>query len=113
MKRLSLFLALATSLFLGCGGTKGLQPEPKGGVVKGSSEEFLSSLPPEEREEFQLARRGLIASEPGLDIRTRDGKPVWDMKRYEFLGLENPAPTRSLSPCGDMPSAPPFTVCSR
>jgi alkyl sulfatase BDS1-like metallo-beta-lactamase superfamily hydrolase len=27
-----------------------------------------------------------------MDIRTRGGNPVWDMKRYEFLGLEKPAP---------------------
>jgi alkyl sulfatase BDS1-like metallo-beta-lactamase superfamily hydrolase len=65
------------------------------GVVQGTREapnKLLPSLPADnKKEEFELAQRGLIASKP-VDIRTCEGKPVWDMKRYEVLGLEKPAP---------------------
>jgi alkyl sulfatase BDS1-like metallo-beta-lactamase superfamily hydrolase len=49
-------------------------------------------LPDDDGEENVFARRGLIASDPALDIRTRSGKPVWDMKRYDFLSGNAPAP---------------------
>jgi alkyl sulfatase BDS1-like metallo-beta-lactamase superfamily hydrolase len=49
-------------------------------------------LPDDDREETGFARRGLIASDPALDIRTSSGKPVWDMKRYDFLAGDAPAP---------------------
>jgi len=94
MKRISLCLAFAMSLLLGCAGPMALTSEPKG-VVQGTREaphKLLPSLPADDKEEFELAQRGLIASKPGVDIRTREGKPVWDMKRYEFLGLGKPAP---------------------
>jgi alkyl sulfatase BDS1-like metallo-beta-lactamase superfamily hydrolase len=68
--------------------------EPKG-AIQGKREaprKGLPSLPAGDEEEFELAQRGLIASEAAVDIRTGEGKPVWDMKRYEFLGLENPVP---------------------
>ncbi len=47
---------------------------------------------PDDREEEELARRGLMASDPNLDIRTESGKPVWDMKRYDFLAANTQAP---------------------
>ncbi len=52
---------------------------------------FLQSMP-DDREEFDLARRGLIASEPVVDIRTAEGQPVWEMQSYQFLAPDKPAP---------------------
>jgi len=46
----------------------------------------------DDREENELARRGLIASDPALDIRGPGDKPAWDIKRYEFLIGNSPAP---------------------
>ena len=94
MKRIGLCLALAASLLLGCAGPLTLTSEPKG--ANQGTREALSKLvqtwPAEDKEELEFAQRGLIASEPVVDIRTHEGKPVWDMKKYEFLGLEQPAP---------------------
>jgi len=59
------------------------------------TKEMNSRLPVElsdDREEDELAIRGWIASDPALDIRDDKGKPVWDMKRYDFLATAGPAP---------------------
>ena len=45
-----------------------------------------------DQEENELAMKGLMISEPQLDIRTADNKPVWDMKRYDFLAGDAPSP---------------------
>ncbi len=57
--------------------------------------EMNSRLPldlSDDREENELARRGLIASDPAPDIRGPGDKPAWDMKRYDFLAGNAPAP---------------------
>ena len=94
MKRISLYLTFAAILLLGCARPMTLISEPKGAIqpTKEAPNNFVASWPAEDKEELELAQRGLIASEPVIDIRTREGKPVWDMKKYEFLGFEKPAP---------------------
>ena len=94
MKRISLCLALAASFLLNCAGPMPVPSEPKGSIEekKVAPSKDLPPLPADDEEEFDLAQRGLIASEPVVDIRTREGKPVWDMKRYGFLGLGKAAP---------------------
>ena len=94
MKEITLCLAFAMSLLLGCAGPMALNSEPKG-AVQGPEKHplrFGHLCRPAKKRSSSLARRGFIASKPGVDIRTREGKPVWDMKRYEFLEREKPAP---------------------
>jgi linear primary-alkylsulfatase len=52
----------------------------------------LEQLPLEDREDFQDAQRGLIASEPSLVLRDAHGRVVWDMDSYRFVEPEAPAP---------------------
>lgn len=40
--------------------------------------------------DLELARRGLIAREDRLDIRTADGQPIWQSEAYEFLAGDAP-----------------------
>ena len=57
--------------------------------------EMNSRLPldlADDREENELTRRGLIASDPALDIRGPGDKPVWGMKQYDFLAGNVSAP---------------------
>ena len=58
--------------------------------------EMNSRLPPtlsaDDREETEFSIRGLIAAEPLVDIRGKEGNAVWDMKRYGFLDVESPNP---------------------
>ncbi|ODV10250.1 MAG: hypothetical protein ABT20_08645 [Rubrivivax sp. SCN 70-15] len=43
------------------------------------------SLPPEDGEDFDDARRGFIASLPDAEVRRADGGPVWSLRAYGFL----------------------------
>ena len=48
------------------------------------------TLPLDDPQDFEDARRGLIASEDALRIAGADGKPVWDMVAYEFIEGDAP-----------------------
>jgi alkyl sulfatase BDS1-like metallo-beta-lactamase superfamily hydrolase len=52
----------------------------------------LEELPFEDREDFQDATRGLLASEPSLVLEDGRGRIVWDMRDYEFVGSDQAAP---------------------
>lgn len=45
----------------------------------------LQRLPFEDREDFEDARRGLIAAEESLVLRDERGRVVWDMDAYRFV----------------------------
>ncbi|HWU37146.1 MAG TPA: MBL fold metallo-hydrolase, partial [Candidatus Acidoferrum sp.] len=94
MRRMSLCLIFAATLFFGCAGPIAVTSVPQGTPPekKGAPHTPPPSLPADEQEEFELAQRGLIAAGPAVDIRTREGKPVWDLRRYEFLSMERSAP---------------------
>jgi alkyl sulfatase BDS1-like metallo-beta-lactamase superfamily hydrolase len=84
------FLFMILCLAVGCAAVK---PAPKQAVhaTLESHSTFLQSMP-SDKEEFELARRGLIASEPVVDIRTAEGQTVWEMQSYQFLAPGKPAP---------------------
>jgi alkyl sulfatase BDS1-like metallo-beta-lactamase superfamily hydrolase len=51
----------------------------------------LNDLPFEDREDFEDAQRGLIATAPSLVLRDERGRAVWDMDSYAFVdGGESP-----------------------
>jgi alkyl sulfatase BDS1-like metallo-beta-lactamase superfamily hydrolase len=45
----------------------------------------LGELPLEDREDFEDAKRGLIATTPGLKLLGTQGRTVWDMDSYAFV----------------------------
>ena len=48
---------------------------------------YRKGLPFDETQDFEDARRGLIAALPEpVIIRTAEGRPVWDLSQYAFLG---------------------------
>ena len=51
-----------------------------------------ATLTADDRQENEFALRGLIAADPGVDIRNREGKPVWEMKRYGSPEADSPNP---------------------
>jgi alkyl sulfatase BDS1-like metallo-beta-lactamase superfamily hydrolase len=53
---------------------------------------LLEELPFEDREDFEDARRGLIATAPKLSIHNEHGRPVWDMDGYAFVDERSSAP---------------------
>jgi len=77
----SLFLVLGLAL------AAGAQP---GGDAADSTKKInaalLQQLPFADRQDFEDARRGFIAPLPdGGVIRTKEGKPVWDLSSFSFI----------------------------
>ncbi len=52
---------------------------------------MFEKLPLADQTDFDDAQRGLIASEPGLVIKSASGATVWDTTAYEFLDGDPPA----------------------
>jgi len=61
-------------------------PGPASTHTRKTLAEAAAGLPFEDREDFEDARRGLIASSEGLVIRNEGGRVVWDMNSYAFVG---------------------------
>jgi alkyl sulfatase BDS1-like metallo-beta-lactamase superfamily hydrolase len=61
-------------------------PLPASAHTRAAHARALGELPFEDREDFEDARRGLIATTPSLVVRDERGRTVWDMDSYTFLG---------------------------
>ena len=48
------------------------------------------NMPLSDQQDFQDAKRGLIASDPELRISTADGKQIWNMPAYDFIEGDAP-----------------------
>ena len=84
-------ILLICVLWSGAATSRAAESKPADALTR----EMNSRLPldlSDDREENELARRGLIASDPALDIRGPGDKPAWDIKRYDFLIGNSPAP---------------------
>lgn len=88
--KIGVFLVMILCLVVGCATVK-IAPKQAVHTTLESNSTFLQSMP-SDKEEFELARRGLIASESVVDIRTAEGQTVWEMQSYQFLGPGKPAP---------------------
>ncbi len=67
------------------GSREAAQPGPASGHTRVLQAAALEGLPFEDREDFEDARRGLIASVPGLVVQNAQGRVVWDMDSYAFV----------------------------
>ena len=54
-----------------------------------------TALPLGDPQDFEDAKRGLVASDPELRVSSNDGQPIWDMPSYGFI--EGPPPA-SVNP---------------
>jgi len=63
-------------------------PTPR---TAGSNAEVARSLLLADAQDFEDARRGLVASEPGLVIRAADGRVVWSPGDFAFVAGDAPA----------------------
>jgi alkyl sulfatase BDS1-like metallo-beta-lactamase superfamily hydrolase len=87
------FIVLVIGL-LPSGAALSLAADPKAAdpTTREINSRLPQGLPNDDREENEFAGRGLIASDPALDIRAANNKPVWNMKRYNFLLPDASAP---------------------
>ena len=100
LTRITLILALALT---GCAKKKeaptfagtDLPPDAAGNVAPSAQTAALNAsvrerLPLDDPQDFEDAKRGLIASDAELRIAGRDGAPIWDMPAYGFVDGDAP-----------------------
>ncbi|WP_322044416.1 alkyl/aryl-sulfatase [Paraburkholderia sp. J67] len=51
--------------------------------------DLLKTLPMSDRQDYEDAKRGFIATLPNIDVKTPDGKTVWTLDGYQFLQAQN------------------------
>ena len=102
-KQIRLAIALAVLIpGLGCQGLGGpsivesggrmLTPDskPASATTTAANREVAGSLPFEHDEDFELAQRGRLATDPDLQITADDGTIAWDMTSYAFAKGDAP-----------------------
>jgi len=62
-----------------------------------SNERVREELPFADRQDFEDARRGFIATLSPMIIESTEGRPVWDMESFAFIAREAEAPS-SVNP---------------
>lgn len=63
---------------------------PASPATQAAQQNALSQLDYTNREDFELATRGLIAREEPLKIFGAQGQPIWDSTQFDFLSGERP-----------------------
>ena len=93
MKKTGVWILLAVGFLVGSVPAAGA-PGPK--EADSGTRQMNSRLPADlaadDRQESEFSLRGLVAPDPAVEIRDKDGKPVWGTRPYDFLeaGISNP-----------------------
>ncbi len=58
--------------------------------TKAKNAEFLKCLPFSDKQDFEFAARGFIATMPEVVIKDANNRPVWDLNQYDFIKGEAP-----------------------
>ncbi|HWX86912.1 MAG TPA: alkyl sulfatase dimerization domain-containing protein [Solirubrobacteraceae bacterium] len=67
-------------------------PGPASAHTRAAHAHAAGELPFEDREDFEDAKRGLVATTPNLVVRDARGRAVWDMDSYAFLDSREEPP---------------------
>jgi alkyl sulfatase BDS1-like metallo-beta-lactamase superfamily hydrolase len=62
-------------------------------ITRAQNRALLDALPFEDTQDFEDARRGFLATLPEVEIRNAQGRVVWSLKGYAFLGETEAPPT--------------------
>jgi alkyl sulfatase BDS1-like metallo-beta-lactamase superfamily hydrolase len=99
-------LGLATSLSVACAREEAPRPAPGApdaaapdaqghtpptGATVASNAAVAASLALDDPQDFEDARRGLVASESQVVIEAADGRTLWDTRDYGFVSGDSPA----------------------
>jgi len=98
----SALLGAALALAVACGEARhappaaDLEPDAQGHVApsaatRAANEAVARALPLGDPQDFEDAKRGLVASESALVVRRADGTPIWDTTAYAFVDGDAPA----------------------
>lgn len=62
------------------------------------NEEILEQRPFSNREDFENARRGLVAQDPNLVVENQNGDGIWNMPEYDFIDDDGKDAPASVNP---------------
>ncbi|WP_428848329.1 alkyl/aryl-sulfatase [Shewanella olleyana] len=83
----SITMAISTSLYAAT------ESKPATQYTIERNQAVLKSLPFSDKQDFENAKRGFIASPDVLTITNKEGTPVWDLEEYKkYISLDKPAP---------------------
>jgi alkyl sulfatase BDS1-like metallo-beta-lactamase superfamily hydrolase len=88
--------------------TAGAEPKPPTQHTLAFNTLYREGLDFADDQDFRDARRGLLASLPEpVVIKNSEGKPVWDLAQYSFVGVteRTTRPSPSTRACGAWPSS--------
>jgi alkyl sulfatase BDS1-like metallo-beta-lactamase superfamily hydrolase len=70
-----------------------VEPNDATPITRAHNRAVLAALPFGDTRDFEDAQRGLIAALPDLEIKNAQGRVVWSLRDYGFLGEETAPPT--------------------
>ncbi|MGB8223295.1 MAG: alkyl sulfatase dimerization domain-containing protein [Polyangiales bacterium] len=103
MQRLIMITVVLAMSLSGCGKKKeaptyegeNLPPDiagntPPSAITAALNTAVSESLPLSDQQDFEDAKRGLIASDPELRVVTAEGTQIWNMPAYDFIDADPP-----------------------
>ena len=90
--RFSFMLTLIFILQLFGGIGTAAEPKDATEATQAANAAVLQQLPFADKQDFEFAQRGFIARPKSLIIKDTNGKTVWNMESYNFIGRDKPAP---------------------
>ncbi|MBW1848428.1 MAG: MBL fold metallo-hydrolase, partial [Deltaproteobacteria bacterium] len=97
MKHFILSLTLGITLvFIGCQKQTETGSDAQGhtlptDITTKTNADVTKQLPLEDQQDFKEARRGFIATDPNLVVKTHNGNTIWDQPSYSFIQGAAPA----------------------
>lgn len=86
-------IAAAAALWLLVAGAAGAQPRPQPQpateATRAAQQAARAALPPDDRQAFEDARRGLVEDATDLVVDGPGGRPIWRLRDYDFLQRED------------------------
>ena len=68
-------------------------PKDAAPVTRAGHRAVLDALPFGDTQDFEDARRGFLGTLPEVEIKNAEGRVVWSLRDYAFLGAEQAPPT--------------------
>jgi len=97
MKHFMLLLTIGITLaFMGCQtqtetGSDAQGHTPPTDITTKTNADVTKQLPLEDQQDFKDARRGFIATDPNLVVKTHNGNTIWNQPAYNFIQGKAPA----------------------
>jgi len=65
-----------------------VQPKDASDVTRQANSAVLNQLPFNNRQDYEDAKRGFIASDPKIMFKNQQGQTIWDLNTYSFLNAQ-------------------------